>query len=39
LDWFERLDVTCDIEKEDGKNEMDKKNTDIHDDFKREMKL
>ncbi|CAB3987014.1 probable rRNA-processing EBP2 [Paramuricea clavata] len=39
LDWFERLDVTCDIEKEDGKNEMDKKNTDIHDDFKREMKF
>jgi hypothetical protein len=38
LDWLERLDVTCDIEKEDGKNEMEK-NTDNQDDFKREMKL
>jgi hypothetical protein len=37
LDWLERLDVTCDIGKEEVKNETE--NTDVHDDFKREMKL
>ncbi|XP_028403785.1 probable rRNA-processing protein EBP2 [Dendronephthya gigantea] len=37
LDWLERLDVTSDIGKDDTKNEMEK--TDVHDDFKREMKF
>lgn len=38
MDWLERLDVTCDVEKQDEKN-SDSGKMAQQDDFKREMKL